>query len=243
MLQALRHSLSSVPGSPANAPAGKRSFSSVEPCPRRVPRRVRRISERAERHTIRIARGKVHDPDYVREMILADPGIVEEGLRVLDGNLQAGTGDFIDLVASDASGSLVLLEIERENEDELLVRLLDHYAWVVSQIRFLRRVYGSSRVSPLRSPRVVALSHRFSPRFMERLAYLRFSATPLLYRVLTADGEPGLYLEAAEAGPEREESHDLPPAGAEAERLSAEELEAFYRFEHDRERRKEGAGD
>jgi len=180
-------------------------------------------------------------------MILEDPGIVEQGLVVLDGNLRAGAGSLIDFVATDVSGGLVLVEIGRESEDELILRILDHHCWVRSQAFFLRRLYGGGRIDPFRSPRTIVLSHHFSPRLLQRIASIRLFVTPLLYRLLLAGNEPALYLETVEESLGLGEVQGAAPGvspekaanGAEVERLSPEELEAFYHFEHDRERKRE----
>ncbi len=168
-------------------------------------------------------------------MILETPGIIEEELQVLDGHLRAGNGNLIDLIAVDARGVLTLLEFDRDDEEELFHRLLDHHAWVAAQALFLRRLYGGGRIDPFRTPRLFVLSHRFSGGFLKKLSYLKIPVEPRVYRLLVAGDEPALYVERAETWSAEE---DFPAAAAAdpsfpaaPERLSPEELEAFYDFE------------
>lgn len=177
-------------------------------------------------------------------MILGDPGIVERGFVALDGQVRAGSGGLIDLVAVDASGILALLEIDREGEEKLLARALEHRAWAVEQFQFLRHLYGGIRIHPFRLPRLVLVSHNYSPAFLQKLPELDVPVTPLVYRLLLSRGDLALYVEPAgepagepawEPAPGEDEflpeQSEAPAAPERAERLSPEELEAFYRFE------------
>jgi hypothetical protein len=187
------------------------------------------------RLTIRIARGPERDPESAKRMILETPGIIEEELQVLDGHLRAGTGNLIDLLAVDVRGALALIEFDRNGEEELFHRVLDHHAWVAGQALFLRRLYGGGRIDPFRTPRLFVLSPRFSGGFLKKLSYLKIPVEPRVYRLLVAGDEPALYVERAETW---SAEADLPAVAddgaslpAAPERLSPEELEAFYDFE------------
>ena len=154
----------------------------------------------------------------------------------------------------DGSGALVILEIDRGGEDDLLRRALEHQGWVGSQIHFLRKLYGAERVHPFREPRAVLLSTRFSRGFLARVGDLPVPVTPLIYSLLHSDGRTSLRLEPMDGTAEQEKTltgafpfpADVPappdPVAPVAERLTQEEMEAFYRFERQRlEKEKEGA--
>ena len=170
-------------------------------------------------------------------MILEDPGIIEEGLRILDAHLMAGRHGLIDLLGVDGCGSFVVLEIDRGNEAELLSRLHEHQSWVASQALFLRRLYATGPSNPFRPPRAMALSRRFSERFLQEIEELKQPVTLLHYRILFLQGLPALYLEPARddeipaPGPVSDSVESLP---LEPERLTPEEWEAFYGFERRR---------
>jgi hypothetical protein len=179
-------------------------------------------------------------------MILANPGIVEEGFFPLDAHLRAGNGSLIDLLAVDATGALAVLEIDRSGEDHLLRRSLEHQGWILTQVHFLRRLYGPERIQPFRSPRAILLSNQYSSAFLARIAELPISISPMIYRLSLSGGGPSLRLERAVPEPGRQQVGPGPPRFAEilpptadpsssaAECLTSEELEAFYRFERQR---------
>ncbi len=186
-------------------------------------------------------------------MILENPGIVEADLFPLDTHLRAGNGGLIDLLAVDASGALAVIEIDRAGEDDLLRRSLEHQGWVGTQVHFLRRLYGPERIHPFRPPRAILLGKRFSSAFLRKISGLPVPITALIYRFAASEGPSSLHIEPAAggAGPEKEGpvprspvslAEVPPPPDADAvgaERLTSEELEAFYRYERERLRRKE----
>jgi hypothetical protein len=133
----------------------------------------------------------------VKLTILENPGIVEEGMFVLDAHLRAGNGDLIDLLAVDGSGALSILAIDRGGEEDLLNRSLEHQGWVGSQIHFLRRLYGEERIHPLRTPRAILLAEEFSAAFLRKVPDLRVPITPLVYRLHPDGGTPTLHLKPA----------------------------------------------
>jgi hypothetical protein len=195
-------------------------------------------------------------------MILENPGIVEEGFFPLDTHLRAGNGGLIDLLAADGSGTLAVLEIGRDGEENLLRRSLEHQGWIVGQVHFLRRLYGPERIHPFRAPRAILVSSRFSRGFLDKIAELPVSITALTYRLAGLDERAALRLQPATpaAGEPADEGLSfhpeiLPPETAdftprpreldagmamateiadETARLTPEELEAFYRFERKR---------
>jgi stage II sporulation SpoE-like protein len=148
----------------------------------------------------------VPDPEAIKMTILENPGIVEEGLVVLDTQLRAGSGGLIDLLAVDGSGALSILEIDRSGEEDLLNRSLEHQGWVGSQLHFLRRLYGEERIHPLRTPRAILLAENFSPAFLRKVPDLRIPITPLLVRLESGPGSPFLHLSPVPALPPVDET-------------------------------------
>jgi hypothetical protein len=178
--------------------------------------------------------------------------MVEEGFFPLDTHLRAGNGGLIDLLAVDTSGALAIVEIDRSGEDDLLRRSLEHQGWVGTQLHFLRRLYGPEKIHPFHSPRAILLSTRYSEPFLEKVADLPVPITPLVYQ-LSPSGQPSVVrLEAAKPDGARGKAAPgtavlpggSPGAGNQApptaDRLSPEELDAFYRFERRRLKEEDG---
>jgi len=218
-------------------PAGNCNSGESLALPRRPAARDTRCPPSGERLTIRIVRGPARDPESAKSLILEDPGIIENGFRILDAHLRAGRGGLIDLLAVDSQGDFVLLELEREGEEDLLRRVRDHHAWVSLQVPFLRRLYGAGPVSPFRPPRAVVLAESFSAQFVETSRDQGLPLTLLHYRILLSADRPMLYVESVES------VEPAPPLCAEPElenlvlgpdRLTPEEWEEFYGFEQRR---------
>jgi len=161
----------------------------------------RRLS--GERLTIHTAKKPRLNLETVKQTILAEPGVVESGLFALDAHLRAGSGGLIDLLAVDGSRALTLIEIDRSGEDDLLSRSLEHHSWAVSQIHFLRRLYGPDRVHPFRTPRAIMLARDFSSSFLRKVADLPVPLLPLVYRLQSNGNGRLLHVEAVV---------DLPPS-------------------------------
>ena len=150
----------------------------------------------------------------------------------------------------------MVLEIDRAGEDDLLRRALEHQGWVGSQIHFLRKLYGPERVHPFREARAVLLASQFSPAFLAKVAELPVPISPLVFRIDSAGGKPSLVLEApvetvtpdrilpGVSAPPADIPEPVDSPAIVAERLTHEEIEAFYHFERRRLRKeKEGAID
>jgi hypothetical protein len=198
---------------------------------------VVRCPPSGERLTIRIVRGPARDPERAKSLILEDPGIVEDGFRILDAHLRAGKGELIDLLAVDTRGDFVLLELERAGEEDLLRRIRTHHAWVTHQLPFLRRLYGAGPVSPFHPPRAIALSEEFSEHFVEDARGLGIQLSLIQYRIFLSADRPMLYLEPApreDAAASRPVAPELEALTLEPERLTPEEWEEFYGFEQRR---------
>jgi hypothetical protein len=143
----------------------------------------------------------------------------------------------IDLLAVDARGDFVLLELERAGEEDLLRRLRMHHAWVTYQVPFLRRLYGAGPLSPFHTPRAIALSEEFSTHFVEASRGLGVPLTILQYRIFLSSDRPMLYLEPAPQEGTPASGSDvsgLENLMLEPERLTPEEWEEFYGFEQRR---------
>ena len=191
------------------------------------------------RLTIRIVRGPARDLETVKSLILEDPGILEDRLRVLDAHLRSGDGDLIDLLALDRHVNFVLIVIDRPDGESLLSRIQRHRQWIASQFLFLRKLYGAGPITS-KPPRVLVLAEQFENRLLEALRAQGSGMRLLTYRILMTGERPHLYVEPApelpgETAPMSEEELSIPsPESLSPERLSEEEWEAFYEFERRR---------
>src|SRR6185436_11598220 len=112
-------------------------------------------------------------------------------------------------------------------------RAFQHLAWVVAQTPFLRRLYGAERIHPFRRARVILLSHDFSESFLAKVDEHSESMTAIVF-TLSSDGNGREKAVAANADATAAEPEEIELPAGPPERLTSEELEAFYRFERRR---------
>ena len=136
----------------------------------------------------------------------------------------------------DARGDFVVVELERDAEENLLRRVREHHAWVSLQVPFLRKLYSAGPVSPFRPPRAIVLAESFSETFVESARDEGLPLTLFHYRIFLSADRPVLYLEPAEAvepAPQSMEA-ELENLVLGPDRLTPEEWEEFYGFEQRR---------
>jgi hypothetical protein len=181
--------------------------------------RVITHSERESRGAVppRIANGPSGDRGRLKAQILARPGSVEEGLRVLDADLPAGPAGSIDLVLLDRDGALVLLAIATDDPDAALLRLLDQHVWAAEQRGVLLRLYGTAGLRAGAPLRGLLLSPAFAPAFLRRLSLLSARVEAYLARPIPEGEDAESLIEPAAAlfgGPDGGVRAPAPPAPA-----------------------------
>ena len=163
----------------------------------------------------RIATGPIGVSDSIRARIRTDPSLLEEGLRFLGHDLQAGEAGSVDAIAVDRDGRLVIVSIAPPDIDRAIARLLDLKTWSTDQRDLLGRLYAAEGVAIDRPARFVLLVPALPHALVRRLALLPIEVALLLARpVSLEDGiriviEPassilGWATAAAPAGPARQ---------------------------------------
>jgi len=145
----------------------------------------------------RIATGPVTDPERVKGLILADPSIVEEGLRVLDVDLSTGSSGTIDIAAADSAGSLTLIALCADAPDAALLRLVDAYGWATEQRDLLGRLYAAGGMVAGRPLRCLLLASSFTHAFLRRLGFLSIAVSPYVVLARATRGEATVRVEPA----------------------------------------------
>lgn len=125
-------------------------------------------------------------------------GALEEGMKVIDAELPCATFGPIDLLAIDRAGQLTLIDLEPTASDDILIRGLVHFDWVLQELPNVRRMYRGLAINFSRSPRLVLVAPQFSSR-VRRVG--RRIPAPVIewvrFRVVDLSGQPGVFFEAA----------------------------------------------
>jgi hypothetical protein len=141
---------------------------------------------------------EVKDLSNLEKLVTDNIEGIEPGLRVVDSHLVLGQAA-IDLVALDASESLVLVALDFVADEGLLLRAMDAYSWCLEYPDTLRRLYPTARVSPTRPPRILFIVERLTDAFVRRLKHLSFLEIDCLeFRHLEVNGAPAVYFDLVE---------------------------------------------
>jgi hypothetical protein len=127
-------------------------------------------------------------------------GALEEGLRGIDAEIPCAPCGEIDLLAIDRANQLTIIDFETTSSDELLIRGLGHFDWVVRNLPNVRRMYRGQAINFSREPRLFLVAPQFSSR-VRRVA--RQIPCPRIdwvrYHFVETPGRPGIFFEALSA--------------------------------------------
>jgi hypothetical protein len=114
----------------------------------------------------RIARKtEVDEVDRRRALVAEHLPAIEPGLAVLESGLRLGR-TIIDLVATDAKQTLVLIALGGVADHKLLLSTLDAYVWCLQYPDNLRRLYPSAGIAEGRPPRIVYVAESVPDDFV-----------------------------------------------------------------------------
>src|SRR5437867_6182676 len=116
---------------------------------------------------------EVKDLGNLEKLVADNIEGIEPGLRVVDSRLVLGQAA-IDLVALDASESLVLIALDFMADEGLLLRAMDAYSWCLEYPDTLRRLYPIANVSFARPPRILFIVERLTNAFLRLIMHLSF---------------------------------------------------------------------
>src|SRR5882724_2420428 len=91
-------------------------------------------------------------------------GGLEEGLRVVDAEISCAPCGEIDLLAIDRASQLTIIDFETTASDELLIRGLSHFDWVLRNLLNVRRMFRGQAINFSLEPRLFLLAPQFSSR-------------------------------------------------------------------------------
>jgi hypothetical protein len=89
---------------------------------------------------------------------------LEVGLRVIDFEIPSAPCGEIDLLAIDRTNQLAIIDFELSEGDDILVRGLGHFDWMVANLPNVRRMFRGQAINFSLEPRLFLLAPRFSSR-------------------------------------------------------------------------------
>jgi hypothetical protein len=96
-----------------------------------------------------------------------------EPLRPIATNVACSRAGQIDLLAADRSSRLVIVDVDPVEGDNLLLRGIIHYGWVLQNLPPLRRICEEAGVDFSKPPRAILVAPRFPPFFEESIRHIK----------------------------------------------------------------------
>jgi hypothetical protein len=127
-------------------------------------------------------------------------GAIEAGLTGIDAGIPCAPYGEIDFLAVDRASQLTIIDFETTSSDDLLMRGLGHFDWVVRNLPNVRRMFRGQAINFTLQPRVVLLAPQFSARMR---CVARQITRPHIYCVryhfVEEPGRAGILFEAVSA--------------------------------------------
>jgi len=163
---------------------------------------------------------------------------IEPGIEMVERNLKCPHGDAIDIVACDATGRAVLLDVGESDDPARLARSLAHFDWFVSNADLLERAFSENPIDVSIPPRLILASSSFSDELLRGVRHLTFTSVWLVQaRVCDVNGNKCLDIETVVRSAEKRTADDMlgKLRGAiEEVPIGEEELAAFAQIQQRR---------
>lgn len=135
--------------------------------------------------------------DQERELesqVIKDPEALEDGLIYLT-HQRSANGNYIDVLAADSDGVLVVIELKVGEDDEMLFQALEYYDFVSNNRDRLAKEYAAkAKIVDQEEPRIMLVASGFSERLKLAARYVEPKVTLLEYAFLeTKNKERGLF--------------------------------------------------
>src|SRR5580692_4421875 len=105
--------------------------------------------------------------DLERELesqIIKDIEALEDGLIYLS-HQRSANGNYIDVLAADSDGVLIVIELKVDKDDEMLLQALEYYDYVSSNRDRLAKEYAAkAKIVDQEDPRIMLVASGFSER-------------------------------------------------------------------------------
>ena len=136
--------------------------------------------------------------EQLASLLKKQAGALEEGMTAIDTNIPIEASGSIEILALDARNRLTIVDLDDHPNDELLLRGIDHYDWIVRNISNVRRMYAGQLIDFSLQPRIFLVAPEFSALF--RSVTRHFTSLQiqcLKYRAVTISGGIGIFFEDA----------------------------------------------
>jgi hypothetical protein len=153
----------------------------------------------------------LEDRDRLARMVAENSQSLEKGLRVVDPGKGRGTWGPMDLLAVDASGRPVIIDVTPRARDDLLVEGLSHLQWFGRYGHEMLPLPGDKAKDLFTQPRLILVAPDFSTCCRNAVTALHSLPVDLYrLRLLHSENEDGLLIEPVCSSRQAESSAETP---------------------------------
>jgi hypothetical protein len=115
--------------------------------------------------------------EELEPLLVNNPDYIEQGLKILAQQFPTDSGP-LDILAVDSEGSLCVIELKDNVEDEQLDQGIRYYDWVKSNIAWLSKTFKI--VEPEQEPRLILVAPGFSDTLKRVARYTTLNTNEVL---------------------------------------------------------------
>jgi len=150
---------------------------------------------------IKLKAVSVREKEELEPLLIANPGVIEEGLKIIAHQLPTSSGP-LDILAVDDEGTLVVIELKNEAAETHLDQGLRYYDWCRENISWIADAYsGKAKIDPKATPRLMLVAPSFADTVRRIAKYIDADLDLIEYQVFENEkGEQSLICNAIDYG-------------------------------------------
>jgi Holliday junction resolvase-like predicted endonuclease len=150
---------------------------------------------------IKVKAISVREKEELEPLLIANPEIIEEGLKVITHQHPTDSGP-LDILAVDSEGTLAVVELKNEAADSHLDQGLRYYDWCRQNISWIANAYkGKTEINADATPRLMLIAPAFTDTVRRIAKYIDVELDLIEYHAFENEkGERGLICTAIDFG-------------------------------------------
>ncbi len=132
----------------------------------------------------------IGERDELEPILVANPDIVEEGLRIISHQQQTKTGP-LDILGVDSEGTLVVIELKNEAAEGHLDQGLRYYDWCRTNLAWIAEAYKEFGINLKSLPRLFLIAPSFTDTVKQIAKYVAVGVDLRLLEYHAVENEKG----------------------------------------------------
>jgi len=139
---------------------------------------------------LKIKSVSIGERDKLEPMLVANPEVIEDGLRVITHQQQTNTGP-LDILGVDIDGTMVVIELKNEAAEGHLDQGLRYYNWCRQNIAWISEAYKDYGINIKNLPRLVLIAPSFTETVTQIAKYVAIGVELKLFEYMAVENEKG----------------------------------------------------